>query len=315
MNQTILKEKPRLLGPRLVCLIGQNEAILLQQIQYWISPRRSKNVFNGRRWVYKTYDDWVIEFPFWSKKTVERTLASLKAQNLILGAFLSVDKRDRTVWYSVNEEAIELLQRKLESAESSSSSLNCGAAQRQNDAITHRQNDALHGVKMTRCNKEQRILSENTTNKKTNKKDFPEPVDNFFFDGGGSKKEEAFESFWKLYPVKIDKKAAKEAFLSGRCHLTIGLILKSLESQILEKSEKERLGMFSPPWKHPKRWLKGECWNNPVEEIGEIRRQSEIQNRSRMSVRKRNGLEEMESVKRELAEMLRNKKVGDEGKR
>lgn len=95
-------EYPLIVKPKLACKIGLNEAIVLQQIKYWTRPQFNKNLRDGRNWVHKTIDEWKADFPFWSYRTIQRTILSLEKQKLILTSNYNVNPLDRTKWHSVN---------------------------------------------------------------------------------------------------------------------------------------------------------------------------------------------------------------------
>jgi len=97
-------EPPLILLPTLATDVGLNEAVVLQQIYYYLL--RSKNLRDGNRWVYKTVNDWQRVFPFWSKNTIERTLKKLEQQELIIVGRYNKHKSDRTKWYSINFEKV-----------------------------------------------------------------------------------------------------------------------------------------------------------------------------------------------------------------
>ena len=103
--RTLTNESPLLILPTLATKVGQNEAVILQQIHYW--NQISKNVRDGHTWVYKTIEQWHHEFPFLSKSTIERTLKKLEVQQLIVVGVYNRMKSDRTKWYRVNYETIE----------------------------------------------------------------------------------------------------------------------------------------------------------------------------------------------------------------
>lgn len=79
-----------------------NEAIVLQQICYWLEDTTAGVEHDGRRWVYNTIDEWAEQFPFWSEKTVKRALTSLKSHGLIYVKQLKKTQHDRTNFYAIN---------------------------------------------------------------------------------------------------------------------------------------------------------------------------------------------------------------------
>ncbi|ORM66102.1 conserved phage C-terminal domain-containing protein [Pantoea rwandensis] len=98
----LLKVKPLVVSPVLACRIGLNEAIVLQQICYWLEDTTSGVEHEGRRWVYNTIEDWNEQFPWWSSDTVRRALTSLKKSGLIYVEQLKKKQHDRTNFYAIN---------------------------------------------------------------------------------------------------------------------------------------------------------------------------------------------------------------------
>ncbi|MER2061463.1 MAG: hypothetical protein ABS894_00880 [Aerococcus urinaeequi] len=105
INQEILDlmmgKQPLILRPELACLIGVPEALMFQQIYYWV--QKEINIRDGYSWVYNTYEEWQKQFPFWSTKTIQRTITSLEKQGLIVSSSeynkMAIDK---TKWYRLN---------------------------------------------------------------------------------------------------------------------------------------------------------------------------------------------------------------------
>ena len=98
----ILNTQPLVVIPELAVRLGLNEAIVLQQLHYWISKTTSGIEFDGKRWVYNSYEQWVEQFPFWSSDTIKRTLTSLKTKGVISVEQLNKSKCDRTNYYAIN---------------------------------------------------------------------------------------------------------------------------------------------------------------------------------------------------------------------
>jgi len=96
----LIAEQPLQILPKLAVKIGLNEAILVQQINYWLV--KSKHTHHGRQWIYNTHDSWLEQFPFWSKPTLKRVINSLKSQGVIDTGNFNKLKMDRTIWYTIN---------------------------------------------------------------------------------------------------------------------------------------------------------------------------------------------------------------------
>ncbi|WP_312041182.1 conserved phage C-terminal domain-containing protein [Pantoea eucalypti] len=98
----LLKVKPLVISPALAQRIGLNEAIVLQQICYWLEDTTSGVDHDGKRWIYNTIEDWNEQFPWWSSDTVKRALTSLKKSGLIYVEQLKKTQHDRTNFYAIN---------------------------------------------------------------------------------------------------------------------------------------------------------------------------------------------------------------------
>jgi DnaD/phage-associated family protein len=109
VNKLLLDEKPLIILPSLAEKVGLNEAIILQQLHYWL--QQSTNIRDGYKWVYNTYEDWQKQFPFWSKSTIRRTITRLENSGLIIVGNYNKLKIDNTKWYRINYEALEDMSR------------------------------------------------------------------------------------------------------------------------------------------------------------------------------------------------------------
>ncbi|MFC0839373.1 DNA replication protein [Pasteurella multocida] len=108
MSKLLINEQPLQVIPSLATLIGLNEAIFVQQLHYFLNI--SKHKYEDRTWIYNTIDEWCEVFPFWSKKTIQRTIKKLEEIGLVLSTNkLNKMKMDKTKWYSIAYEKIEEL--------------------------------------------------------------------------------------------------------------------------------------------------------------------------------------------------------------
>jgi len=109
-SSLLINESPLQLLPTLATRIGLNEAIVLQQIQYWIDgneKRKSKHHFiDGRWWTYNTAEEWQEQFPFWSVSTVRRVHFSLKDSGLVIAEKHGQNGFDHTLWYTIDYDAL-----------------------------------------------------------------------------------------------------------------------------------------------------------------------------------------------------------------
>lgn len=109
-SKLLIPSEPLQVIPELAVLIGLNEAIVLQQLHYWVG--KYQRDIPKREYIYNTLEQWHIQFPFWSTRTIRRTLKSLVNQDLV--RITKGNKRfcDHTNWYTINYEAIDNLEQK-----------------------------------------------------------------------------------------------------------------------------------------------------------------------------------------------------------
>lgn len=113
----LMKRKPLVVDTTLATLIGLNEAIVLQQIEYWTNAneevKKTDTFKNGYYWTFSTIEEWNEKFPFWSYSTVKRTLKKLKDNDLVITGALNKKGYDRTTWYRVNHSKLIQLEKEM----------------------------------------------------------------------------------------------------------------------------------------------------------------------------------------------------------
>ena len=159
----LINEPPLQVLPSLAVVIGLNEAIILQQIHYWLNPRFNQNHFEGRYWVYNTYEKWQQQFPFWCLKTIKRTISSLENSKVLL----SVITRDfkKTKYYTIDYDRLnEISQSSTKTAENLDilPSGQFDPIDRDTNLFPSGQIDPIDGDKMTRSYIDTEITQENT---------------------------------------------------------------------------------------------------------------------------------------------------------
>ena len=112
VTSLLISESPLTVQPSLAVLLGLNEAIFLQQVQYWITREAGFCDQYGRRWIYNTVKQWRDQFPFWSESTIKRTIRSLEDQNALLSTTVG-DAFNKTKAYTINIDRIEELNQKI----------------------------------------------------------------------------------------------------------------------------------------------------------------------------------------------------------
>lgn len=96
----LFAREPIVVNKDLACAIGLNEAVVLQQVNYWL--QKSNHEIDGKVWVYNSMNAWQDQFPFWSYDTVKRIFSSLVKDNLLISGNYNKSKMDKTKWYTIN---------------------------------------------------------------------------------------------------------------------------------------------------------------------------------------------------------------------
>lgn len=110
-HKLLIDDYPIQVLPKLAESIGLNEAIVLQQIHYWLN--KSDKYIDGRKWVYNTYEGWQKQFSFWSLSTVKRVLNNLRKQGLLLTGNYNKAGFDKTVWYTIDYDLLNRMNQRL----------------------------------------------------------------------------------------------------------------------------------------------------------------------------------------------------------
>ncbi len=106
MSKLLIPSKPLQVLPQLAVQIGLNEALVLQQIHYWLED--SEHEHDGRRWIYNTFGEWQSQFPFWSERTLQRIMGKLVKLDLVEVHKFNESNWDRTNWYTLKYEQLEV---------------------------------------------------------------------------------------------------------------------------------------------------------------------------------------------------------------
>jgi len=107
-SRLLIDEEPLQVLPSLATQIGLNEALILQQLHYWL--RNCPHQHLGGPWIYNSYPQWHKQLPFWSEHTIRRIVAALKKRGLIHTESFNGPKGDRTMWYTINYAELAALQ-------------------------------------------------------------------------------------------------------------------------------------------------------------------------------------------------------------
>ena len=228
MSNLLIHGQPLIIVTELATEIGLSEAIVLQQVHYWI--QRSNHIKKGYHWIYNSYDDWQDQFPFWSRNTIIRTIKRLEDSGLLISDNFNEMKMDKTKWYRIDYKLLNSLDK----------------SSTQNEYIQLSNLSKQHVPNLGKA------IPENTHKITTeNKKNIKKETDLA-----------AFQQFWTIYPKKVDKKKAEKSFSSVTKLYPIEDILAGTKRYVqqLEKMRTERQYI-----KHPSTFLNNHSFLNDYE--------------------------------------------------
>jgi hypothetical protein len=113
----LLEDDVRTFRPKLAVALRQGRAwsdldgaIFVSQLNYWL--QRSKTVEDGRKWVYKTLEEWAEEFIIWSPDTINRIIDRLRERGVVIARTFKGKGRGRTLYYTLDFDLLEDLTEK-----------------------------------------------------------------------------------------------------------------------------------------------------------------------------------------------------------
>ena len=109
-SSLLINEPPLQVLPSLAKAIGLNEAIITQQLHYWLENPKAGVERNGFKWIFNTYDEWQENFPFWSVSTIQRIFISLEGKKIVISAQLDAKSRDMRKYYRLDYDYLDTLQ-------------------------------------------------------------------------------------------------------------------------------------------------------------------------------------------------------------
>lgn len=139
MGKLLIDEQPLQCQPSLAAALGSaDEAIVLQQLHYWLS--RTNNVQkDGHKWIYNSMADWLKQFPWIkSRARLNRYFDDLENRGLIITGNFNKAKFDKTKWYRIDYDALTDLEQRLYQNESTSDSKQDNGVSQNESTYTNR---------------------------------------------------------------------------------------------------------------------------------------------------------------------------------
>jgi len=104
----------------LAAKFGVNQAILLENISYWIDKNRAneKHQHDGLTWTYNSVRAFSELFPYMSTRQISSALASLIEQGILVTGNYNANSYDRTKWFAITKVGYSIIQKcKMDFAE------------------------------------------------------------------------------------------------------------------------------------------------------------------------------------------------------
>ena len=227
-SSLLINEAPLQVLPSLaVALKNINEAIMLQQIQYWL--QKSKNEYKGRKWIYNTISEWHEQFPWLTDRSIKARFDSLRKKGIIITANLNKNSFDHTNWYSIDYDALDKLlndetQKKKPKNLDITDSEESSPSKKKNLPYRKGNKFQMDGEESSPSDSEESSPSipESTRNyseiTQRGRNEFDSKFQNskHFKTKALDRIEIEFKKLWNLYPKKIGKKDAFESYVNWR---------------------------------------------------------------------------------------------------
>src|SRR3990167_1748906 len=86
-------------NPDIAADVGVEAAIMFANIEFWVwhNQLNKKHCYDGRYWMYNSLEAFARQFPFWTRRQIERILNSLIKKDYIAKKNLNGTKYDRTL--------------------------------------------------------------------------------------------------------------------------------------------------------------------------------------------------------------------------
>ena len=288
------------LNTRVAKRCGVNAALIFHYLHFWIEKNQvnEKHFHDGRYWTYCSMEGFCRILDYLSPKQIRTAIEKLEREGYIVKGSYNKSGYDRTTWYAITEAGYALL--------GDTSTANGGAAEG-NSICPDGQMEApewANGSAAEGNSIEETVIITNTTTDiippnppaggtEGASPDEPVPADGAEHsraesvpaDETGKTPDADFDRFWKAYPRKEGKGAARKAFGKARKKVTLEAMLSAVELQKQSPQWNRENGRYIPmpsTWLNQERWgddPNAECLNDagcprPEQPPGEMRRKT-----------------------------------------
>ena len=104
MSKLLINEPPLQLLPSLAVKYGLHEAIIIQQLHYWLQDKRNGKQKDGEQWIFNSYAEWHEQFPFLSVRAIQRAFLALEDAGVIKARQEGTNRRK---FYAIDYERLD----------------------------------------------------------------------------------------------------------------------------------------------------------------------------------------------------------------
>jgi hypothetical protein len=270
-------------------------AIFLECMAHWteINLNNNRNIHDGLCWVYNTVEAWQLTFNYLSTDQINRLLKKLLKKELLVKGNYNKTKYDRTNWYAMTPQVYEyynylitprnvnlmcqscdqskedpawlLIWRNRQMEFAKSPNEICGIAkpipvsepvsEPVKDIMCKGPREISTGSDINPLETYTNRFSGTTKNRVLTKERKKQ-------NSSANEFAQAWELFWKAYPVKKNKSRAMTTFKSKKLYKQIDVILKHIEQST--KTDKKWLDGYIP---HPSTYLNNKRWEDEIETV------------------------------------------------
>lgn len=193
-----------------VALNSLDEAIVLNQLNYWIERNKdaNRNFHDSHYWVYNSYEAWKKQdFPVWSATKIKRIFTSLEKKGIVLSANYNKLAIDKTKWYTIDYDKLKKFIEEYSKGQSETPKDTDAQPIGQNDQTLDQSERAIPEITTDINNRNNNTLS---GERAVSECEQPEPKNN---QSKPNRKKEAnalFEQLWSLYPLKKGKASVSD---------------------------------------------------------------------------------------------------------
>ena len=98
-----------IINPTLASKIGAENALILQQIKYWISKCGKQISSSKELFIYNSLHSWKDQFPYMSEYKIRKSIKYLEDNGIIKSVKVNAHRWNHTKWYTIDHQKYSLL--------------------------------------------------------------------------------------------------------------------------------------------------------------------------------------------------------------